>query len=159
MIAVYNNKEYYYVLNKKISNLVTKKKTKIDLGFKRSDNKYFKPIQKEELKDIFDIEYWVTYDCGINNISTEWKIGSNTFDIIENSVLIRYSDGIIPGWDIEEKSVCTKLINKKEISNFKIIKKYIRKDNLDLPEILEEEIKLNFNEFKKIHNKYCKYNL
>lgn len=40
--------------------------------------------------------------------------------MLDNKVKLRFAEGILPGWDIEERNVCTKEVHFNEISCTKV---------------------------------------
>lgn len=159
MIAKYKNNFYLYISNKKVSNLVTRQKQKALEGFEYDEGAYFKRISMDELEDVFDIEYWVTYNTGEPEVPTEWKVGKDSRDIQGDNVLIRYSNGVLPNWNIEEKNVCVKYINKNEIDSAKIVKVYSLKDGVSLNSPIKEETLVDFNDLALMHDEFSRMKL
>lgn len=52
------------------------------------------------------------------DVSTWWKI--TEADLLDNKVKLRFAEGILPGWDIEERNVCTKEVHFNEVSCTKV---------------------------------------
>ena len=134
MIAKYEEQYYYYIKNK--NNIITNFKEKTDENFIKEDNLFYKHIDPEDLSEIFDVKFIIKYDTGLENISPFWEVGG----LKNNKFLIRYSNGCLPGWTIEENNICIKYIDSTKIEEMKEIKTYTKKDNILLNEPLVEEI-------------------
>ncbi len=141
-IAKYKGMFYVYVSNKRTCNIVTTHSEKAKDGFVFEDGAYFKNIQEGDVSEIFEIRYRVKYDTGISGVPDEWEVGNGTQDVKEEKILIRYSNGILPGWKTEEKNVCIKYVDKKEIEFGEIIKIYQKKNDVVLtsPERVVERV-------------------
>lgn len=150
MIAKYNGCYYRYVFNpkKKISNVVTKQENKAGTDFIYEDGFYFKSVAFEDLEEVFDIKYIVFYDAKIPQVSSEWEVITN--DKKDDTILIRFSNGILPGWNTEENNVCTKRISFNDIHGAKEIRIYRRKNGQTLDTLFTEETRLNKEDFIKI---------
>ena len=132
-IAKYKGMFYQYVSTDKACSIVTAHNEKVHDGFVLKDGVYYKTISDDDVSDIFEIRYRVKYDTEIPGVSDEWEIGTGTQDVKEDKILIRYSNGILPEWMVEEKNVCTKYVDKKEIEFGEIIRLYQKKNGRMLP--------------------------
>ena len=65
MIARYKEHEYLYAVNRRRKEIITTKSQKADMGFVHESKLYFKEIRDEDLSDVFDVEFWVTYRSNI----------------------------------------------------------------------------------------------
>jgi len=139
MIAKYNGKYYYYINNRRVSNIITNRKEKAVEGFLCEDNVFYKKVPFENCEDVFDVKYVISYDAGLIGISTDWEISNDASDIQKNGILIRFSNGVIPGWKVEENNVCINYINLEEATNIREIYIYKRKDSTSLERPIIEE--------------------
>ncbi len=142
MIAKYNGEYYYYINNKRVSNIITSRKEKAFEGFFFEDNIFYMKVPFESCEDIFDLKYVISYDAGIAGASTDWEISNNASDIQKNGILIRFSDGTIPGWKIEEKNVCINYVKLEEVTNIREVCIYKRKNGVTLERPIVEERKI-----------------
>ena len=132
MLANYKGLTYIYIANQNISNIATNKKFKAIDDFVYKNNMYFRKTPPEELTDIFEISYWIYYDSGLSGLPYEWEVGPDIQDIKGNNILIRFSNGTIPNWIVEEKNISIKYINKDEVQKAKVIRTYKRKNGISL---------------------------
>ena len=141
-IAKYKGMFYRYISNNKACSIVTTRNEKAQDGFVLEDGVYYKTIPDDDVSDIFEIRYRVKHDTGIPDVSDEWEIGAETQDVKEDKILIRYSNGILPEWTVEEKNVCIKYVDKKEIEFGEIIRLYQKKNGrmLTSPEKVVEKV-------------------
>ena len=158
-IAKYNGIYYLYISNKKTCNIVTTRNEKLHEGFISGNGAYYKKIQETDVSEIFEIQYRVKYDVGIPGVPTEWGVGSGVHDIKDERILIRYANGVLPGWNIEEKNVYIKYVDKKDIEYGEVIKIFHKKNDVVLtnPERVVERV--DVETFICVHNEYQKNNL
>lgn len=92
--------------------LVTKKSENINNKFKKNNNIFYKKIKDlSVLDDIYDISLFVEYDTHLKNVSNLWKIPFTQEYLYNEKNKLIFAEGILPGWSIEEKNVCSKYIN------------------------------------------------
>ena len=103
MIAVYKGNKYKFVLNKRRKGIITRCVQKTDGSFFKENDIYYKPVDEKDLSDIYAVEFYVFFDTGFKDVSTWWKI--TEADLLDNKVKLRFAEGILPGWDIEERNV------------------------------------------------------
>lgn len=118
LIAVYKGNKYKFVLNKRRKGIITRCVQKTDGSFFKENDIYYKPLDEKDLSDIYAVEFYVFFDTGFKDVSTWWKI--TEADLLDNKVKLRFAEGILPGWDIEERNVCTKEVHFNEISCTKV---------------------------------------
>lgn len=142
MIAKYNGNYYYYVFNRRESNIITNHQDKVSDDFIFEDGVFYKKAAFDELEEVFNVKYIISYNAKVANVSSEWEITNSALDVQDNSVMLRYSNGIIPGWIIEEKNVCIKYVDIQDISNAREICIYKRKNNdtLEHPQTIEKNL-------------------
>jgi hypothetical protein len=159
MIARYNQNEYIYVSNRRRKEIVTTKCSKNDGTFTLEKGLFYKKIAEEEITDIYDLEYWVKYESGLPNVSEWWKIGSEQNAITDDHVILLFAEGILPGWKIEEKNVCSNEVKLTSVSGAKIKVIYRRKDNRELQIPITEERIVKISELNEMHKKYSRNNM
>lgn len=159
MIARYNKYDYLYIPNRRKKEIITTKEQKIDYSFTKEGNLYFKNILEDELSDIYDVEIWVSYNANIPNTPEQWRLGSDKYVISENGILLVFAEGILPGWNIIEKNVCSKRINLSEISSARVIFRYKKKDWKMLENHPVEELSIATNKLNEYFERYSKFGL
>lgn len=159
MIAKYNGRYYYYILNKHVSNIITEQKSKAGDDFIYEDGVYYKKIEFESLEEVFDIKYIVFYDSKISGVSLEWEISNNYKETDGDSVLIRFSNGILPGWSVEENNVCIKYVSANDIIGAKEVRIYRRKNRQTLDKPTTEEKLIDKRDLIAIRASFCRENL
>lgn len=159
MFANYNNEKYLYISNRRTKEIVTHIRMKIDESFICDKGLFYKKITDEELTDIYDVEFWVKYESGFDNVSVWWKLGSDRNTVTRNHVTLIFSEGILPGWKIVEKNVCSTEVDIVSLSETKIKIIYKKKDGNSYQTPMEQEQKINVTELVDLHYKYCKDNI
>lgn len=161
MIAKYNRELYEIVKNGKIYEIITYQANKASDGFIKDRNLYFKTVSDNDimLTDIFSVEFVVSYDTGLPFVKSEWKISCDEASIKDEKVTLRFAEGYLPGWKVEEKGVCVKEIEMRDILNLKIVYNYRKKkgEKCDIP-CTEERI-ISTEELKKLYDMYRKGNM
>ena len=129
MLAKYNDILYSYIANKREKNIITRNPKKVDKDFKKEGNIFYKSIiSEDELSDIFSVGLLINFNTGLPNTPLHWLVAVD--EIKDNKILLRFSKGILPGWDIEEKNVCIKYIDLNEIEDAKIVYLYKKRNGL-----------------------------
>ncbi len=153
MIAKYNG-DLFYFINNKNKQIVTRNKYKATEEFQKYNNIYYKDVTNEEiisnsnLTDIYKIEIYIDYDTGYKNIPKLWKVCGVT----NSKFLLRYENGIIPGWEKEDENACEALVNIGEAQNITVLYSYIKKDNVYSKS--QEKIIVTKEELFELFNKY-----
>ena len=144
-IANYKGKLYRYSSNKRTCSIITTQNEKTIDGFVFENGMYFKNIQEADVSEIFEVRYRIKYDTGISRVPDMWEVGTTSQDITREKILIRYSDGVLPGWKTEEKNVCVKYIDKNKAEFGEVVKIYYKKDHviLDSPEKTVQKVDLD----------------
>lgn len=138
MVAVYKGNKYKFVSNKRRKGIITRCVQKTDNTFLKENDIYYKPIDKKDLSDIYATEFYIFFDAGLKGVSSWWKVSEA--DLSDDKVKLRFAEGILPGWNIEEKNVCTNEINFNEIQYAKV-KFEFKKINGKEENVIKEEIK------------------
>ena len=105
LVAVYKGNKYKFVSNKRRKGIITRCVQKTDGSFLKENDMYYNPVDEKDLSDIYMIEFYIFFDAGLKGVSSWWKI--TEADLLDNKVKLRFAEGILPGWNIEEKNVCT----------------------------------------------------
>lgn len=156
MIGIYNGKEYLACFSKRKKEIVTRKKIKADESFREDEGTYSKPVDEKELTDIFSVKFYVDYDAGIPGTPHTWAIDEDVSRPEKGQLVLVFARGTLPGWEIEERYVCTKTIDFDAVKAITISTTYEKKDGqiMDPPYVdervitKEEMIKL-FDHFKR----------
>ncbi len=166
MIAKYKGNYYLYACKKKAEGLlavddkdnylITRKKEKSSKEFQFEDNRFFvKKTRIEELTDLFKIVYIVEYDSGFPNLLKKWETTSIKSGIIK----LTYGMGFLPGWDGEDKFVCTKSVNKEDINSGIIRMIYTKKDGVVFEKPHVEEKTVDIEELIYTYNFFADENI
>ena len=158
-IAQYKGMYYIYNSNKRTCSIVTTRNEKIHDGFIFEDGAFFKSIQENDVQEIFEIYYRIKYDAGVKGVSTEWDVGCGIQDINNDKILIRYSNGVLPGWNIEEKNVCIKYVDKEDIEYGEVIKIFHRKNGVTLTAPEKTVDRVDVDTLISVHKEYQRNNL
>lgn len=101
LVAVYKGNKYKFVSNKRRKGIITRCVQKTDGSFLKENDMYYNPVDEKDLSDIYTIEFYIFFDAGLKGVSSWWKI--TEADLLDNKVKLRFAEGILPGWNIEEK--------------------------------------------------------
>ena len=159
MIARYKKSEYLYVANRRRKEIITTKSQKADVSFVHEGNLYFKEILEEELSDIYDVEFWVSYKSDISHAPEQWKLSNEKSVITRAGILLIFAEGILPGWDVVEKNVCSRRVDISEISGARIVFIYKKKDGRTCNDRLIEERSIAVSELNEYFDRYSKSEL
>lgn len=156
MVAVYSGIEYKYISDRRSKEIITQQVTKTDSTFCKDKGIYYKFVNEVDLTDIYSVEFFVFFDSHLEGVPTWWKV--TNADLIDDKIKIRFALGILPNWDVEEKNVCTRLVNFEDISNAKVKYTFRKKDGKDVKLLVQEEKMKLVNLLKKI-DEYSESNL
>ena len=159
MIAKYNGNYYYYVENKRTGNIITRQKEKATDGFEYEDGVYFKKVAFEDLEEAFALRFIVSYDSCLKNLPQDWEVAIDKTNIKDSKVLLRYANGILPGWTVEEKNVCIKYVDVKDITAAREIRIFKRRSSDHPYDDIAEEKVIDPGDLIEIILSYCKENL
>ena len=168
MYAIYNNKLYGYLDDD--YELLTYQNNKIDDGFEEDEGIYFKSITLDEIQDIFDVDFYVTYTDESETLKkagnpSKWIVNEGrplykNPEIEKNELglsLIQqsYSDD----WVMDDKCSCSKIVDLYDCTDFTVVYTYIYRDGKELEEEIVEEVKVEAEEFKELMLKYRDENI
>ena len=161
MFIIYNNFLYRYIKNKDHFEIITYDKNKVDKNFTLDGDIYYKQIPKDDkcIQDIFDVEYFLKWDSGLKDVDSKWRILTIGVQMKENQILLTFDKGILPGWNAEEQTVCSKYVDIDECEDFSVVYTYTVKDGNVLKEPLKEEQKVLKEEFQKLVHQYRTRNI
>lgn len=156
MIARYNNMYYRISKGRAGHELLTMIKEKAQVGFQYDRSVFYKKVDLSDnrLSDIFNLDIWVHYDTGIPNVPVEWKIDIDTNIFIEGTLFLRFVDGILPGWNIEEKNVSYTKISINDIIGVRAVYTYLKKDGNLLSSPISHEIPMESEGLLELYRKY-----
>lgn len=159
MFAKYNDNLYFYVANKRKKEIITRNPRKVNEDFRRDGNVFYKSVSENELIDIFNVELWVDFNTGLPNTPFHWQVGFDGRDYVNGKVLLRFSEGILPGWTTEEKNVCTKYIAINEIEGAKIVYLYKKRNAIACEPPQRVENIISISEIMDLFEQYKKSNV
>lgn len=161
MIAKYNRELYEIVRNGKKYEIITYQDNKASEGFIKDKDLYFKTVLDDDimLTDIFNVEFYVYYNTGLPSVQSEWRISLGGASIKDEKVRLRFAEGYLPGWEVEEKGVCVKDIELEDILDSKIIYNYIKREGIKLESPYIEEKNISKEELKNMYVMYKKGNI
>lgn len=148
MYATYKDQDYYYLeddFTGKV-NIGTNQKNKADDTFNLTGGMYYKEISNAQLKNIFDIDYYVKYEYSDKLSQRWWKIDPYGTKVISNgAICLTFYDGLLDGWEIQDKSTCSAKVALSQIEKCKISYLYLRRDNntFQQPITIEKEVSLD----------------
>ena len=156
MCAVYKGTLYWLSYGEYTVEIVTRNTSKTDETFSERKGVYFKVIDENDLMDIFSVRFYVDYDTGISDTPHIWTIDNGMSNPAKDRLLLRFGKGFLPGWEIEEKNICTKTIGFDDVRDIKISITYEKKDGqtmappyVDERVITKEEMIELFDHFKR----------
>lgn len=156
MIAKYNDLYYSFVKGRRNCELLTNHREKAVGGFSQDKSIFYKviDIQDSQLTDIFDLELWVLYNTELLNVPVEWKIGLDREYYCDGKLLLRYTEGILPGWKTEEKNVCAITVDPMDLLGAKAMYKYTKKAGSLLEDKWVDCKQISVWELLNLHKKY-----
>lgn len=156
MFMIYKNNLYHILDEKSHFVIITKHKTKADGDFLSTKESFYKEIPKDDkyIQDIFRVQFFLKWDSHLADVDNTWEILAEHEYIKDNQVLLKFVNGILPGWDVEEQAVCSKYVDIDECEDFLVVYTYTVKDGdvLKKPMVLEQ--KVSKEDFEKLVLKY-----
>ena len=136
--------------------LITKNKEKAGSDFSKSKRSYYKIISQldSSIQDIYDVDFYIEWDSKMPKVQKKWKVTS----LYDDKVKL-FHEGHLPGWTIEEKLICSLVLDMEEIERYSIKYMYIIKDGKKLEEPFVIENEVNKEEFKEIFEQYINKNI
>lgn len=130
MIADYKGKQYKIVKDGKNWELVTKNPQSVEEGFMKDGNIFYKSINDlSMIEDMYDIWMLVEYDTHFEKVPKQWRLEFTKEFLSEGKIKLLFGEGILPGWNVEDKNVCSKYVSVSEISSAYVVKRSKISDN------------------------------
>lgn len=131
MFAEYKGKPYKIIKNGKQWELLSKKSESVNDGFERDGKLYYRTVHDiAELDDLYNIDISVMYDTGLEKVPTEWRLPINKEYFTETSVKLVFVEGLLPGWNVEDKNVCSLYIDISKISKAWLVRHSKKNENI-----------------------------
>ena len=146
MIAVYGGFEYKYVSNQRSKEIITKYMTKTDITFVKDKGMYYKSVKEEDLLNIYSVEFMVFHDFNLDGVPQWWRVSYAGVD--GDLIKIRFAPGILPNWTVEEKNVCTTMLQVNSITEAKIKYTFTRQNGINVDNLIVEKT-VDVSEFIK----------
>lgn len=148
MYLDYRNKTYKLVRDGDEWEIISNDVRSIMDGFRKDGNIYYKQINNQKLLNTrYDIEIHMIYRTNYELVSNVWKV-KVTPDLYNlGKIKIVFAEGLLPGWNVEDKNVCYKYIDITEVEDI-----YFVKLDMNYNEI--EKKRIDINQLKSIIEKY-----
>ena len=161
MYIKYNNIVFRFLDKKEYYKIITRNKNKTTDEFYKNKDVYVKKIIETDIniQDIFNIQFFLKWDSHFEKVDTVWEIFTDKSYLNENQVLMRFANGLLPGWRAEEQTVCSRYVDINECEDFTIVYTYTVKDGIRLETPLKQEKKVSKEEFQKTVIQYRNENI
>jgi len=144
MFMIYKNNLYHILDEKKHYVIVTRQKSKADADFLSTKESFYKEIPKEDkyIEDIYKVQFFLKWESNFDDVDNTWEILAEHEYIKDNKVLLKFVNGILPGWEVEEQAVCSKYVDIDECEDFTAIYTCTVKNGKVLmnPMVLEQKV-------------------
>ncbi|HQA59130.1 MAG TPA: hypothetical protein PK033_14820 [Acetivibrio sp.] len=156
MLIIYKNNLYDLLDEKTHFVIITRLKAKTDTSFLSTGKAFYKYIPKDDadIQDIFGVQFFLQWNSHLKNVEKKWEILTESEYLKGNQVLLKFFNGILPGWNIEEQTVCSKYVDIVECEDFAVKYTYTVKDGNKLKEPTISEQKVSKEEFQKLVIQY-----
>ncbi len=156
IFIIYRDNLYHSLDEKTHFVIITSQKTKADKDFLSTSRSFYKEIPKDDkcIQDIFKVQFFLKWDSHLANVDEVWEILTEYEYLKENQVLLKFVNGILPGWTEEEQAVSTKYVDIDECEDFSAVYTYTVKDGKVLKEPMIVEQKVSKEEFQKLVHQY-----
>ena len=156
MFIIYKDNLYDMSDKKTHFNIITRLKTKADGDFLSKHEIFYKEIPKDDkcIQDIFKVQFFLKWDSHLANVNEVWEILTEYEYLKDNQVLLKFVNGILPGWTVEEQAVSSKYVDIDECEDFSVVYTYTVKDGNVLKEPLIVEQEVSKEEFQKLIHQY-----
>lgn len=154
MFITYKNILYRYLGDDQ--EIVTYFENKIDKDFKEDEGVFFKEIEQSDknIEDIFELKFYVEWDSGIENTPSEWYVQHSKGIILDNKMKLYFAQGHLPGWNVEEKTICSNIIDFNEVEKYIVQYEYsvkkgrkLEEKEIDREYATKEEFIEKFNQY------------
>ncbi|MDP4180485.1 MAG: hypothetical protein Q8942_05255 [Bacillota bacterium] len=152
MFIIYKDNLYDLLDEETHLNIITRQKTKADKDFLSTGKSYYKEIKKDDkyIQDIFNAQFFVEWDSHLDDIDNKWEILTEHEYLKDNQVLLKFVNGILPGWTVEEQAICSKYVDIDECEDFSVVYTYTVKDGKTLKSPMVVEQKVSKDDFQKL---------
>lgn len=120
--------------------------TKTDSTFVKDKGMYYKLVKEEDLSDIYSVEFMVFHDFNLDGVPQWWRI--SYADVVGDLMKIRFASGILPNWTVEEKNVCTTMLQINSITEAKVKYTFKRQNGINVDDLIVEKT-VDVSEFIK----------
>ena len=161
MFIIYKDTLYDLVEEKTHLIIITRNELKLNENFLKTKRSFYKNILLNDpnIQDIFNIQFFLKWDSHFEKVDTVWEIFTDKSYLNENQVLMRFANGLLPGWRAEEQTVCSRYVDINECEDFTIVYTYTVKDGIRLETPLKQEKKVSKEEFQKTVIQYRNENI
>ena len=159
MFAQYNGHFYGYISNIRNKEIITRQEHKVDSSFTKDGNLYIKNVQETDLSDIYNVAIWVSYDTNIPNTPKEWRLICSKSTVSDEGALLIFAEGILPGWDVIDKNVCSKRVPLSDLLDAKVVYTYRKKDGTLFEQSVTEEVSIDVTDVTKYLDRYNQFNV
>ena len=159
MFAQYNGYCYGYISNIRTKEIITRQEYKTDSGFTKDGDLYVKNVQEGDLSDIYNVGVWVSYNANLPTTPKEWRLICSKSTVSEQGVLLIFADGILPGWDVIDKNVCSKRVPLSDLLDAKVVYTYRKKDGTLFEQSVTEEVSIDVTDVTKYLDRYNQFNV
>lgn len=161
MYIRYNSEIYRFLDKKEYYKIITRNKNKTTDEFYKNKDVYVKKITKTDIniQDIFNVQFFLRWDSHFEKVNTLWEVFADKSYLKDDQVLIRFANGLLPGWRAEEQTVCSRYVDINKCEDFTVLYTYVYKDGIKLEKPSVEEKRVSAKEFKEKMIKYGKSNI
>ena len=159
MFAKYNGFCYGYISNRRNKEIITRQEQKTDSSFTKDGNLYIKNVQEEDLSDIYNVAIWVSYDANLPTTPKEWRLICSESTVSEQGALLIFAEGILPGWDVIDKNVCSKRVPLSDLLDAKVVHTYRKKDGTLFEQPVTEEMSIDITDLTTYLDRYNQFNV
>ena len=159
MFAQYNGYCYGYISNIRNKEIITRQEQKVDSSFTKDGDLYVKNVQETDLLDIYNVAIWVSYDANLPTTPKEWRLICSKSTVSDKGVLLIFADGILPGWDVIDKNVCSKRVPLSDLVDAKVVYTYRKKDGTLFEQPVTEEMSIDVTEVTTYLDRYNQFNV
>ena len=152
MYMIYKNNLYHILDEKSHYVIITRQKSKTDADFLSTKESFYKEIPKDDkyIQDVYNVQFFLKWDSQLDDVDSMWEILAEHEYIKDNKVLLKFVNGILPGWEVEEHAVCSKYVDIDECEDFKAIYTCTVKNGKVLTKPMVLEQKLSKDEFQDL---------
>jgi len=141
---IYKKKLYHILDEGSHYVIITRQKAKTDGDFLSTKESFYKEIPKDDkyIQDVYKVQFFLKWDSPLDDVDNMWEILAEHGYIKDDKVLLKFANGILPGWKAEEQAICSKYVDIDECEDFKAIYTYTVKNGnvLDKLMVLEQEV-------------------